>query len=202
MTGLAGDLFAMIYVAKENRVYALDASGKAPSGATMARPNSLGYAYKPDDWSPGSGMPFGGILPVTAPGSIWGWEEVLRRFGTLGLRETLQAAVDYAENGFAVSEVGAADWVLPNGLPPDPADPRGCCTQLDPASIATWYVDGKSPRAGQLFRNPDLANTLRRLQRDRSQVFYKGKIARAVVARSLALGGTMTLDDLASYRGR
>jgi len=202
MTGLAGDLFAVIYVAKENRVYALDASGKAPSGATLARMNALGYSYKPDNWGPGSGMPEGGILPVTVPGSIWGWEEVLRRFGTLGLKETLQPAIDYAENGFPVSEVVASSWQIPNGLPSDPSSPRNCCTRLDPDSVATWYVDGQPPRAGQVFRNADLAKTLRLLQRHGSQAFYRGEIARAVVAKSSALGGTMTLEDLANYRGR
>lgn len=202
MTGLAGDLFAVIYIAKENRVYALDASGKAPTGATVTRMNGLGYAYKPDNWGPGSGMPEAGILPVTVPGSIWGWEEVLRRFGTLGLKEALQPAIDYAENGFPVSEVVASSWELPKGLPSDPANPRGCCTQLDPDSVATWYVDGKPPRAGDVFRNGDLAKTLRQLQRHGSRAFYTGDIARAVVAKSSALGGTMTLDDLANYRGR
>jgi gamma-glutamyltranspeptidase/glutathione hydrolase len=202
MTGLAGDLFAVIYIAKENRVYALDASGKAPSGATVARMNALGYAYNPENWGPDSGMPEAGILKVTVPGSIWGWEEVLRRFGTLGLKEALQPAVDYAESGFPVSEVTASVWELPAALPPDPANPRGCCTQLDPDSVATWYVHGKPPRAGDVFRNADLARTRRQLQRQGSRAFYTGDIARAVVAKSTALGGTMTLDYLANYRGR
>ncbi|HLL11462.1 MAG TPA: gamma-glutamyltransferase, partial [Rubrivivax sp.] len=181
MTGLAGDLFALIYVAKDNRVYVLDASGKAPSGATVSRMNGLGYVYKPDNWGPGSGMPEGGILPVTVPGSVWGWEEVLRRFGTLSLKEALQPAVEYAGNGFPVSEVVASSWELPNALPPDPGNPRGCCTQLDPDSVKTWYPDGKPPRAGDVFRNPDLASTLRQLQRHGSRAFYSGDIARAVI---------------------
>jgi gamma-glutamyltranspeptidase/glutathione hydrolase len=202
MTGLAGDLFAVIYVAKENKVYALDASGTAPTGATVARLNALGYAYKPENWGPGSGMPAGGILPVTVPGSVWGWEEVLRRFGTMTLQQTLQPAVEYAEHGFVVSEVVATNWRLQNGLPPNPADPRGCCTALDPDSVAVWHPGGKPPRAGQLFRNPDMAKTLRLLQRQGSDVFYNGEIARAIVAKSNALGGTMTLEDLANYRGR
>lgn len=201
-TGPAGDLFAVIYIARENRVYALDASGKAPSGATLARMNSLGYGYKADQWGPGSGMPDGGILTVTVPGAAWGWEEVLRRFGTMGLKETLQAAVDYAEHGFPVSEVIAGGWELPKGLPADPRDPRGCCTQVDPDSVATWYVDGKAPVAGQVFRNRDLAKALRLLQQEGRSAFYTGAIARAIVAKSEALGGTMTLADLADYRGR
>ena len=201
-TGPAGDLFAVIYIAKENRVYALDASGKAPSGATLSRMNLLGYAHQPANWGPGSGMPDGGILTVTVPGAAWGWEEVLRRFGTMGLKETLQAAVDYAEQGFPVSEVIASGWELPKGLPPDPRDPRACCTQVDPDSVAAWYVDGKPPRAGQVFRNPGLAKSLRLLQQEGRAAFYGGAIARAIVAKSEALGGTMTLADLAAYRGR
>lgn len=201
-TGFAGDMFAVIYIAKENRVYAIDASGKAPSGATLARMNALGYAFNAKQWGPGSGMPTNGILPVTVPGAAWGWEEVLKRFGTMSLKETLQAAVDYAEQGFPVSEVIAAGWELPKGLPPDPKDPRGCCTQLDPDSVATWYIDGKPPRAGQLFRNRDMAKTLRLMQQHGASVFYTGEIARAMVAKSNALGGTMTLEDLANYRGR
>ncbi|MCR6679942.1 gamma-glutamyltransferase, partial [Escherichia marmotae] len=76
--------------------------------------------------------------------------------GTLSLKDALQPAVEYAENGFAVSEVVASSWELPKALPPQPADPRGCCTQLDPDSVKTWYVDGKPPRTGDVFRNEDL----------------------------------------------
>lgn len=117
ITEPGGDLFAIIYVAKERKAYALDASGKAPSGATLARMNSLGYSLDPKNWAPGSGMPQGGILTVTVPGAAWGWEEVLHRFGTMSFKVGLQAAVDYAENGFPVSEVNAADWQVPKGLP-------------------------------------------------------------------------------------
>jgi gamma-glutamyltranspeptidase / glutathione hydrolase len=121
MTGPAGDLFAVVYVAKEHKVYALDASGKAPTGATLARMNALGYSWDSKNWGPGSGMPESGILTVTVPGSIWGWYEVQRRFGRLSFKQTLQAAVDYAENGFPISEVVASDWLLPQGLPPGQA---------------------------------------------------------------------------------
>ena len=79
--------------------------------------NSLGYSLDPKNWAPGSGMPQGGILTVTVPGAAWGWEEVLHRFGTMSFKDVLQAAVDYAENGFPVSEVIAADWQVPKGLP-------------------------------------------------------------------------------------
>jgi len=199
--GPAGDLFAIIYIAKENKLYALNASGKAPSGQTLARMNALGYTWDASNWGPGSGMPAGGILTVTVPGTVWGWHEVLRRFGTMTFRETLQPAIDYAEDGFPVSERIAADWRLPRGLGPTPADARGCCTQMDPDSVATWYINGRPPVAGQVHRNPGLARTFRILQEKGRDGFYAGEVAQALVAKSKALGGTMTLADLSGYSG-
>jgi gamma-glutamyltranspeptidase/glutathione hydrolase len=196
-TGAGGDLFAIIYVAKEKRLHVLNASGMAPSGATLARYNSLGYRAEPRNWGPGSGMPGGGILTVTVPGSAWGWEEALQRFGKLTFKEVLQPAIDYAENGFPVSQRIALEWYLPDALPL-----KDCCTSLDPDSVAIWYIDGKPPVAGQIYRNPDLAKTFRLLQQQGRDVFYKGEIARAIVAKSTALGGSMTLDDLANYKGQ
>jgi len=194
--GLGGDLFAIVYIAKEHKVHVLNASGIAPTGATIARFNSLGYKYDPHDWGPGSGMPPGGILDVTVPGAAWGWDEMLRRYGTMGLDRVLAPAVDYAENGFPISERIAHEWELPNALPL-----RGCCTRLDPDSVKTWYVNGAQPVTGQIFRNQQLAYTLRLLQKYGRDVFYKGQIARAIVAKSNALGGTMTMADLAGYHG-
>src|SRR5437588_10882582 len=128
--GIGGDLFAIIYVAKEKKIYQLNASGIAPTGLTLTHMNSLGYKVHPTNFGPGSGMPSGGILTVTVPGSLWGWEEVLNRFGTMTFKEVLDPAIDYAENGFAVTEAIASRWVLPNALPL-----RGCCTQLAPGSV-------------------------------------------------------------------
>ena len=199
--GPAGDMFAIVYIANENKLYALNASGKAPSGATVARMKKLGYVWDARNWGPGSGMPEGGILTVTVPGAVWGWDEVQRRFGTLTFKETLQPAIDYAEQGFPISERIAHDWELPKGLGPVPSDPRECCTQLDPDSIATWYIDGRQPVAGQIHRNPGLARTFRILQQQGRDGFYKGEIAQAIVAKSSRHGGTMTLEDLAAYSG-
>jgi gamma-glutamyltranspeptidase/glutathione hydrolase len=196
-TGAGGDLFAIIYVAKEKKLHVLNASGMAPSGATLAHYNSLGYRVEPRNWGPGSGMPPHGILTVTVPGSVWGWEDALTRFGKLTFKEVLQPAIDYAENGFPVSQRIALEWNLPDALPLE-----DCCTALDPDSVATWYIDGRPPVAGQIYRNRDLAKTLRLLQQQGRDVFYKGEIARAIVAKSTALGGTMTLDDLAAYKGQ
>jgi gamma-glutamyltranspeptidase/glutathione hydrolase len=199
--GPAGDLFAVIYVARERKVYTLNASGKAPAGQTLARMNELGYRLDPKNWSPGAGMPAAGILTVTVPGAVWGWDEVLRRFGTMTLKETLQAAIDHAEQGFPVSERVAHDWRLPRGLTKAPGDPRGCCTAVDPDSVAAWYTNGRPPVAGQIQRNPGLARTFRQLQTQGRDGFYRGEVARALVAKSASAGGMMTLDDLAGYSG-
>ena len=194
--GIGGDLFAIIYVAKEKKVYQLNASGIAPSGLTLARMNSLGYKAHPANFGPGSGMPSGGILTVTVPGSLWGWQEVLTRFGTKTFKEVLQPAIDYAEQGFPVTEEIQSSWRMKNALPL-----VGCCTQVDPDSVKTFYINGIPPAAGTIFKNPDLAKTFRLIQQQGRDVFYKGEVARAIVAKSQALGGTMTLDDLANYKG-
>lgn len=196
MVGMGGDIFAIVYIAKDHKYYVLNASGKAPTGATIARFNALGYRYDPKNWGPGSGMPPGGVLDVTVPGAAWGWDELLRRFGTMKFDRVLAPAIDYAQNGFPVSERIATEWRLPNALPL-----RGCCTKLDPDSVRTWYVNGVPPKTGEIFRNPQLAHAFRLLQKYGRGVFYRGEIARAIVEKSRALGGTMTLADLANYRG-
>jgi gamma-glutamyltranspeptidase/glutathione hydrolase len=195
-TGIGGDLFALIYVAKENKVYQLNASGIAPTGLTLARMNSLGYKAHPANFGPGSGMPSGGILTVTVPGSLWGWQEVLTRFGTKTFKEVLQPAIDYAEQGFPVTEEIRSSWRMKNALPL-----QGCCTEVDPDSVKTFYINGVPPSEGTIFKNPDLAKTFRLIQQQGRDAFYKGEVGRAIVAKSTALGGTMTLDDLANYKG-
>jgi gamma-glutamyltranspeptidase / glutathione hydrolase len=194
--GVASDLFTVVYIAREHKLYVLNSSGTAPTGATIERFNQLGYRWNPANWGPTSGMPSYGILTVTVPGTVWGWDALLKRFGKLGFKEVLEPAAQYAEHGFPVSERIAHEWRLPNALPL-----QSCCDQPDPDSVRTWYVNGHPPEAGRLFTNQDLARTFRLLQKGGADVFYKGEIAKAIVAKSDALGGTMTLEDLASYHG-
>ena len=196
MVGVGGDVFAVIYIAKDKKIFVLNASGTAPSGDTLSHFNALGYRWNPQNWGPTSGMPPNGILAVTVPGAVWGWHAALKRFGKLTFKEVLEPAAQYAEKGFPISERIAHDWRLPNALPLEK-----CCTQLDPDSVKTWYVNGQPPQAGQIFKNADLARTFRLLQSKGADVFYRGEIAAAIVAKSWALGGTMTLEDLAKYKG-
>jgi gamma-glutamyltranspeptidase/glutathione hydrolase len=193
--GLAGDLFAIVYSAKDHRIYQINASGTAPTGATLDYYNSLGWQCTTDT-GPGCGMPSNGILAVTVPAALKGWEAMLQRFGSMTFKDVLQPAIDYAENGFPVSERISNDWSIPSMRGLHPTDTR----VKDPDTIAAWTIDGQSPLPGQIFRNPDLAHTFRLIQQQGADVFYKGEIAKAIVAKSKALGGTMTLDDLANYQ--
>ena len=97
MVGVGGDMFAVIYIAKNKKIYVLNASGTASSGATLSHFNSLGYHWNPQNWGPSSGMPPNGILTVTVPGAVWGWDAALKRFGKLTFKEVLEPAAEYAE---------------------------------------------------------------------------------------------------------
>jgi gamma-glutamyltranspeptidase/glutathione hydrolase len=200
--GMGGDLFAIIYTAKDHKFHVLNASGKAASGQTLAFMNAHGYKFDPANNGPGSGMPHHGVLTATVPGSAWGWQEVLDKYGTISFKEALEPAAKYAEQGFAISERIAFDWHLPTAINATPSVVDNCCTALDPDSIKAWYIDGKQPVAGQIFRNPDLAKTFRLMQAGGRDAFYKGEVAKAIVAKVHALGGTMTLEDLATYKGK
>jgi gamma-glutamyltranspeptidase/glutathione hydrolase len=219
--GIGGDLFAFVYSAKDKKLYQLNAGGMAPTGATVAYYNSLGLKYDPSNWGFGSGMSSNGILAAPVPSAAWGWDDAVRRFGKLSLKEVLQPAIEYAEKGFPVSEVigsGASGWNLPNavnssGLTPcrNIPYPSGTvspapCNAPDPDAVEAWYVDDgkggkRGPKAGEIFKNPDLARTFRLFGEHGRDVFYKGEIAHAIVAKSKQLGGTMTLEDLRNYYG-
>ncbi|HKD46697.1 MAG TPA: gamma-glutamyltransferase family protein [Rhizomicrobium sp.] len=198
--GLAGDMFAIIYTAKDHKLHVLNASGMAASGQTLAFMNAHGYNYNPANNGPGSGMARG-VLSVTVPGAAWGWGEVLDKYGTMTFKQVLEPATRYAEQGFPISERIAFDWHLPKAVNANRSQLENCCSELDPDSVKTWYIDGKQPAAGQIFRNPDLAKTFRILENKGRDGFYKGPVAQALVDKVRSLGGTMTMDDLANYKG-
>jgi gamma-glutamyltranspeptidase / glutathione hydrolase len=176
--GIGGDVFAIVWLEKERKLIALNGSGGAPSGATPQHLAERGYRER---------MPEHGIDSVTIPGAVDGWDALLRRAGSMSFREVLQPAVELAEQGFAVSERIHNDWIYgAEVLAPDRD------------SVATYLVSGKPPATYAVFRNPDLARAFRLLQRQGRDGFYRGAIAAAMVAKSRALGGTMTLADLAA----
>jgi gamma-glutamyltranspeptidase/glutathione hydrolase len=174
--GVGGDVFAIAWVAKEKKLVALNASGRAPSGATPEHLAQRGATNK---------MPTHGIDSVTVPGAVDGWDALLKRAGTLTFKQTLEPAATLAEQGFAVTERIRNDWI---------SGAQVLVTDAD--SVKTYLLGGRPPQPYAIFRNPDLAHTFRLLQAQGRDVFYTGEIARAIVAKSHALGGTMTLQDL------
>ena len=176
--GVGGDVFVIAWVAKEKKLIALNASGRAPSGATPEHLAERGYKDH---------MPPHGIDSATVPGAVDGWDVLLKRAGTMTFKETLEPAATLAEQGFGVTERIHNDWIYGATVLAD-----------DPDSVKTYLVNGQPPETYDLFRNPDLAHAFRVLQTQGSAAFYNGEIAKAIVAKSHALGGTMTLEDLAN----
>ena len=163
-TSLGGDAFIMIYIAAEKKLVGLNASGRAPYGMTLEALNEKLDKHDMDR--------IRGIYSVTVPGAVDGWFEVLEKYGTMSMAEVLEPAIYYAEHGFAVSPIIADAW-------------RSLERNQEPSTRATWLIDGKrAPRAGDVFRNPDLANTFRMLGADGRDAFYNGPIAEAMVAYS------------------
>lgn len=177
-TGMGGDAFCLIYVAAEKKVYALNASGRAPYAATLDTYLARGL----------SEVPMLGMLPVTVPGAAAGWADAVARFGRLGLDQVLEPAIDYAEHGFPVSERIGRGW-------------KHSETKLRQNAEASrvYLPGGSAPRPGQRFCSPDLARSLRALAADGPDAFYKGAIAEAIVRTSQELGGLLTMQDLADH---
>ena len=176
MNGIGGDLFAIFYEARTGKLYGLNAGGWAPTGLTPNFLRSKGIDR----------MPGGGIYTVTVPGAVAGWEAMRARFGKLPMSDLLAPAIFYAEQGFPVTEVIAEWWAATAG-------------GLEPNAAKTYLINGRPPRAGELFKNPDLAGSLRRIAEKGAAGFYEGRTAEAILALSREKGGTMTAADLKEY---
>jgi gamma-glutamyltranspeptidase/glutathione hydrolase len=176
MNGVGGDLFAIVYEAKTGKLHGLNASGWAPTGLTPQLLADRGLAR----------MPNNGIFSVTVPGAVAGWEALRSRFGTMPVRELLSSAIWYADNGFPVSEVIAGEWGR-----------SARKISATPEAKATYFLGDRPPKFGEIFRNPNLAATLRRIAEHGRDGFYRGTTADAIVALSRMAGGTMNLADLA-----
>jgi gamma-glutamyltranspeptidase / glutathione hydrolase len=173
--GIGGDLFAIVYDAKSGALHGLNSCGAAPAGLTAALLKSQGHVQ----------MPQTGIHTVTVPGAVAGWEALRTELGSLSLAVLLAPAIRYAEEGFPVSDVIAAHWA---GLSDKLA--------AEPNAVQTYLPNGRAPRGGELFRNADLAASLRRIAERGAPGFYEGPTADAILAISSAKGGTMTASDL------
>ncbi len=176
MTGIGGDMFAMVWIAKEHRLVALNAAGRA--GARMTRAELLRRGHKE--------MPLGGAETVTVPGALAGWAELLKKYGTISLAEALAPAIRYAEEGFPVTPVIAADW-------------QATASEAlhDSAGRATFLIGGThAPAAGEWFRNPDYARTLREIAVEGPAALYGGPLGQRIVKHLDGLGGFLTLEDL------
>ena len=178
MTGIGGDMFAIVYLAKTGELLGLNGSGRAPRGATVDAYRANGFTT----------MPQTGIFSVTVPGTVDGWDHLLKRGGTMTFREVLQPAIEYAENGFPVSEVIQWNWA--NSV---------AKLKSDPDSAQTWLVNDQAPQVGSIFRNPALARTLRLLAKNGRDAFYRGEIGESIIAKSNALDGPFALDDFTNH---
>ena len=181
MNGIGGDLFVIYYEAKTGKTYGLNSGGWAPTGLTPEFLRSKGQTR----------MPGSGIYSVTVPGAVAGWDALRSRFGTKRFAELLAPAIYYAENGYPVSEVIARQWGSPASI--------NKLSQL-PNTAHTFLVNGRAPKTGEIFRNPDLAKSLKLIADEGRNGFYKGQTARAILQISKELGGTMTAADLAEYQ--
>jgi len=179
MNGIGGDLFAIVYEAKSGKLYGLNASGWAPAKLSIEFLKAKGINGK---------MPADGIQSVTVPGAVDGWSQLLSRLGTKKFSEVLEPAIRYASEGFPVPEWDAAYWNLNEGV-----------VKTDANAAATFLVNGRAPRVGEVFRNPDLARSLELIAKDGRDGFYKGGIAQGIVATESKMGGVMSAEDLAEF---
>ena len=176
--GIGGDLFAIIWDASTQKLVGLNASGRSPYAATVKFFTSKGMAFIPDI----------GPLNWSVPGCVDGWDQLLQRFGRLSLPEVLAPALDYAENGFPVTDVIAIDW-------------KGAEPLLTPwpDAMRVFFPHGNAPTPGSLFRNPDLARTYRLLAEGGRDSFYLGPVAEQMVSFSRQNGGLFASEDFRDH---
>lgn len=177
MNGMGGDLFCIVYDAKTKRVYGLNASGWAPRGLSIETLKAKGIAkMRPVDL-------------ITVPGAVAGWDALEKRWGRLGLQEDLAPAASLAEKGIGVTETDAANWKT-----------YGTPFHTYAEFTKVFLPGGKAPEAGALFKNPELAATLRQIGEHGRDEFYRGETAQAILKLERDLGGFMVADDLAEFQ--
>jgi gamma-glutamyltranspeptidase/glutathione hydrolase len=178
MNGIGGDLFAIVYDAKANKLYGLNASGWAPKGLSIELLQKVGLRE----------MPEAGIHTITVPGAVDGWQRLADKFGRKKLNEDLAPAIRTAQNGYPVTEMVAMYWA-------------GAADYLrgDETAAKLYLPEDRPPKAGEIYRNPELAWSLQQIAQHGRDAFYKGEIARRILETMKRHGGTMTAADLAEY---
>ena len=177
--GIGGDLFAIIWIEKEKKLYGLNASGRSPSDLDLD-------FFKTNNYS---SIPAYGPLPVSVPGCVDGWFELNERFGSMKMSDILKPAIDYAENGFPVTELVSYYMELAsNNL------------IKYPNFKETYFIDGASPKKGELFKNIHLANTLRVIASEGRKGFYEGEIAKIISEFIQEQGGFLSYNDLKNHK--
>jgi len=177
MNGIGGDLFVMYWDAKTGKLIGLNASGPAPRGLSADFLTRQGFQSIPQ-----------GIHSVTVPGAVDGWAKMHERYGKLPWKDLFQAAIAYAEEGFPVTEDAQRYWAGSVG---------SLRAQSETARV--YLPEGRAPRVGEVFRNPEMGRALRILAEKGRDAFYKGEIADAILKTSKNLGGTMTAEDLSAF---
>ena len=176
--GIGGDLFAIIWDAASNRLHGLNASGRAPYAATIDLFEEKGCEYIPDQ----------GPLSWSVPGCVDGWECLRQKFGTLDYNQILAPAIDYAVHGYPVSDIIALDWAGAENL-------LTSCSE----SLNAYLPEGRAPRAGEIFRNPDLADVYRHIATGGRDAFYLGETAERIVTFSKEYEGLFSLEDFRDH---
>ncbi|MEZ5318079.1 MAG: gamma-glutamyltransferase [Vicinamibacterales bacterium] len=179
MTGMGGDLFAMVWSGKDHTLQGLNASGRSGSLMTREALEARGRTRMRR-----------GPEAITVPGALSGWAALLDRYGTISLAEALAPAIRLAQEGFPVTPIIADDWAGEVDL-----------LKRDDAARATFLVDGeRAPRAGEWFRNPDLAATLRAVAANGPGYLYGGDLGRRIAAHVQAKEGFLTAEDFANHQ--
>jgi gamma-glutamyltranspeptidase/glutathione hydrolase len=176
--GIGGDAFALIYLAQEDKLVGMNASGRAPYHANIAWFHERGIET----------MPERGILSVTVPGALHGWAQAVERYGRLKLGDLLEEPIYYGEHGFPVTEVIAGEWKAMEKV-----------LRSQEGSSKTFLLDGKAPVPGQVVRNRDLAQTYSKIARDGIEAFYEGEICTAIVDFSRRNNGLLSLEDFKTH---
>jgi len=176
--GIGGDLFAIIWSSEKQKLYGLNASGRSPRSLKMDYFKKNGYQF----------IPATGPLPVSVPGCVDGWYEMHELFGRIPMRDILQPAINYARNGFPVTEVIA--FYLESNVR---------ALSDFPNIKETYMPKGKVPAKGEIFKNPNLANTLEKIAKGGRNEFYRGSIAKTIDAFMKANGGFLSYDDLSRH---